>query len=218
MPICGQLAVVGRGERRSIPSACIWSRRAMNSSHVVGDLVARLLERALPVVHRPRVVVEGHEVLVAVRRCRGGLETLAEAGETLPHVADVADHTAVGEGPHAVAGEPRHHVVGLLDVGVEVLLVGVVVDGVDRGRHTGGLDGGSDGLAVDRVGVVAAERHGFGRRLQQAPGARATERRDAGRTESAEEHAGAEGRTGAGEQLAPVELVDRGVRVLRRRR
>ena len=38
----------------------------------------------------------------------------------------------VGEHPHAVAGEPGHHVVGLLDVGVEVLLERVVVDRVDR--------------------------------------------------------------------------------------
>ena len=106
MPICGQLAVVGRSEWRLDPVGLHLVEEGDELVPGHGDLVSRFLEGALPVVHRPRVVVEGHEVLVAVRRCRGGLETLAEAGETLPHVADVADHTAIGEGPHAVAGEP----------------------------------------------------------------------------------------------------------------
>jgi hypothetical protein len=92
---------------------------------------AVLLEHRLAVEDRPRVVADRHEVLLAVRG-GGGLEGVAEPVDG-PHVADVGDLLGLGELRHAVPGEPGEHVVGrALEVGVDALLEGVVVDRVGR--------------------------------------------------------------------------------------
>src|SRR5437868_2092642 len=64
---------------------------------VLRGLVALLLERALPVEQRPRVVVDRHEVLLAVRAGRGGLERVGEAVQAAPDVADVLEVALLGE-------------------------------------------------------------------------------------------------------------------------
>jgi hypothetical protein len=91
---------------------------------------AVLLEDRLPVEHGPRVVLDRHEVLLAVGGGRRLLERVAEAVDR-PDVADVADEAVLGELRHAVAGKPGEDVVGrALQVGVDALLEGVVVNGV----------------------------------------------------------------------------------------
>ncbi len=132
--------------------------------------VAVLREDRRPVEHRPWVVVQRHEVLLAVITRRRRLERIAEAGEVLPHVADVADEALGGEEPHPVAGEPREDVVRLaLEVVVDVLLEGVVVDRVDLDGDLAllahvGVDDILHGLLRDVVGVVRAEGERSARR------------------------------------------------------
>ena len=156
MPICGHLPSLApaSGVR---PSAFICVGQGLELVPRGRDGVALLLEEALPVVDGPRVEVEGHEVLLAVEARRGALEAVGEAVEVAPHIGDVADDALLRERPHPVPGEPAHDVVGLLDVGVEVLLVRVVVDGVDLDVETRGRDRRGDRLAVLRVGVVRPE-------------------------------------------------------------
>ena len=136
----------------------------------LGLLVAVLLEDALAVEDRPRVVGRRDEVLLAVVAGRGLLERVGHPGarQVLPDVGDVAREALGGEEPHPVAGEPHPHVVGrALEVVVDVLLEGVVVDRVDLGRQAGvglleGVHDGLDGGLRHGVGLVGADRHGAG--------------------------------------------------------
>jgi hypothetical protein len=130
----------------------------------LGRLVAALLEDALPVEDRPRVVVEGDEVLLAVEAGGGLLERVGEVAADLPpHVGDGARQAALGEELHAVAGEPHEHVVGsALQVVVDLLLERLVLDRVDLGGVPGRLlEVGEDlliGLLGHRVRGVGADR------------------------------------------------------------
>jgi hypothetical protein len=126
---------------------------------------AVLLEHRLPVEHRPRVVLDRHEVLLAVRRGRCLLEGVVEAVDG-PDVAQVGDQPVLRELGHPEAGEPGEHVVGrALEVGVDALLERVVVDRVERhlgaallgvglGHRREPVVGGADAL-----GLVDAELH-----------------------------------------------------------
>ena len=159
MPICGHPPSLARGERDEPIGGHLLAQR-LELVPRRRDLVPLLVEQALAVVHGPWVEVERHEVLLAVEPGRGALEPLAEVGQVRPHVGDVADDALGRERPHPVAGEPAHHIVGLLDVRVEVLLVRVVVDGVDRDVDAGRGDRRSDRGFGLLVGVVRPERDG----------------------------------------------------------
>src|SRR5215211_2890795 len=126
----------------------------------LGGLVALLLPDRLAVEDRPRVGGQGHEVLLAVVAGGGLLEGLAHPREAAVDVTDVAGQALGGEEPHPVAGEPGEHVVGVaLQVVVDVLLEGVVVDGVDLHGHPRGGQHVGVGLLGHRVGLVGAEGH-----------------------------------------------------------
>ena len=117
-----------------------------------GDLVALLLPHARAVEDCPRVVVQRHEVLLAVVARRRRLEGVGElAADLRPDVRDVAGQALRGEEPHPVPGEPGEDVIRLaLEIGVDVLLERVVVDGVDRPLH---------------AAVGSERRNGVGKRL-----------------------------------------------------
>ena len=68
--------------------------------------VALVGEDALLVVHAPGVVVERHEVLLAVSGGRRLLERVAQTVGLAPHIADITDKALGRNGLHAVAGEP----------------------------------------------------------------------------------------------------------------
>jgi hypothetical protein len=140
-------------------------------------LVAALLEHTRPVEDRPRVVVERHEVLLAVVAGGGGLDGLGHAVQVLPDVADVTDEALCGEELHAVAREPGEDVVGLaLQVGVDVLLERVVVDCVGCDLDVGVVEAGDElrvGLLRHGVGLVGAEGQGARGDLGPAAGAAA---------------------------------------------
>ena len=129
---------------------------------VLRGLVALLLERALPVEQRPRVVVDRHEVLLAVRAGRGGLERVGEAVQAAPDVADVLEVALLGEELHPVPGEPGGHVVRVgLQVPGDVRLIVVVRHGVYLDRVARllrvAVHHRLQRLHRRRVGVVRAE-------------------------------------------------------------
>ena len=133
---------------------------------------AVLLEGRLPVEDRPRVVALRDEVLLAVVAGRRLLEGVRDALER-PHVTDVADQAGLGEEPHPEAGEPGEDVVGVaLQVGVDVLLEGVVVDRVDLDVDAGRLlEVGGHRVALLGEGgaaLVRAEADGAGGALGRA--------------------------------------------------
>ena len=169
--------------------------------------VALLLEDALPVEDRPRVVVDRDEVVVPVQALRRRLHGRREVRlERRPHVVDRGQQPLLGEELHAVPGEPGEHVLWpALQVAVDLLLERVVVDRVDLDLGPGGLrergEDGRGGLLRDRVGRVRAERHGACRlgheRRRHAPeGSTGTEAVEARRTGCArnEELAAGQGR------------------------
>jgi hypothetical protein len=81
--------LVAEGERRDVLALHVLHER-----HQVvpgaGGLEAVLLEHRFAIEDRPRVVADRHEVLLAVRGCRGLLEGVAHALDR-PHVAEVGD-------------------------------------------------------------------------------------------------------------------------------
>jgi len=76
------------------------------------DRVALLLEDALAIEDRPRIVVDRDEVLVAVEARRGSLHRRRHLRrQRLPDVVDRGREAPLGEELHPVAGEPREEVV-----------------------------------------------------------------------------------------------------------
>ena len=147
-----------------------------------GDGVALLREGALVVEDHPRVVVDRHEVIVAVGALAQRLHRVAEVpADLVPHVVDRLEQPLSREVLHPVPGEPGGEVVRRsLQVGRDVILKGVVVDGVNRDADAGRLLGvghqGREGLLRRGVGVVGAEADGAaartaGRRRTAAGGA-----------------------------------------------
>ena len=87
------------------------------------------------------------------------------AADLLPHVVHLPRETLSGEKLHAVTGEPGEDVVRLaLQVVVDLLLEGLVLDRVDGDRNAGLLGEGIQhvlhGLERHRVRVIRAERDG----------------------------------------------------------
>ncbi len=157
-------AVVGHGQRGQ-PVLLLLLEQGDVLVPGLGRLVVVLLEDALPVEDRPGVVVERHEVLLAVAAGGGRLQGVGEVGpDLLPHVGDRGRQPLLREEVHAVAGEPEEHVLrGALKVAVDVLLERVVVDGVDLDVEArGSLCLGEHvdvGLLGDGVGGVGPDRH-----------------------------------------------------------
>ena len=86
----GPAVLVAEGDRRHAVLLDLLAER-LEVVQVRGRLVAVLLPDALPVEDRPRVVVERHEVLLAVEPGGGLLEGVGEAAaDLLPDVVDVA--------------------------------------------------------------------------------------------------------------------------------
>src|SRR2546430_2586981 len=161
-------------------------------------LVALRVEGALPVEHRPGVVVERHEVLLAVRACRRALEPLAEAGQPRPDIADVREEALLREELHAETGEPGGHVIRVgLQVPGDVRLVVVVRHGIDLDRVARlllvGIHRVLDALLGLRVRVVGPEADGLlgATTTARAATAAATRREQSGQGD----HTCANGRT-----------------------
>ena len=114
------------------------------------DLVALGCPQVLAIEDRPRVVVGGHRICVAVV----ALDRRGEAGgvvalHRVPDVVDRRGQSLVGEEPHAVAGEPGENVLRrALQVRRDLVLERAVVDRVDvhLGAAVGRLEGVDDGL------------------------------------------------------------------------
>ena len=164
VPIAGQPSLSANAIGVS-PSFFICARERLELVERLRDLVAVLLEHALAVEERPRVVVErDEELLGAVGARRRALQRVGVVGADLPpHVGDVGRQPALREELHPVAREPREDVVRLaLQVAVDLLLEGVVVDRVDLDVAAGlGLERREDllvGRLRHRVGRVGAER------------------------------------------------------------
>src|SRR3954466_13934793 len=138
-PHRGPAVLVGEADRRQAVLLHLAGER-LELVERLGDLVAVLLEHALAVEERPRVVVERHEVLLAVEAGGGLLQRVAVVRADLrPHVGDVGAEPLLREALHGVAGEPGERVVGLaLQVAVDLLLERVVVDCVDLHVPAGG--------------------------------------------------------------------------------
>jgi hypothetical protein len=133
------------------------------------DLVALGLEDALVVEDDPRVVVERHQVVLAVQPLGQALRGVVEvAADLLPHVVDRAEQALRGEELQPVPGEPGgQRVRRALQVVADVVLERVVVDRVDADLHAG-LAGGlldqrRERVLGRRIGVVGAERDRPGR-------------------------------------------------------
>jgi hypothetical protein len=174
----------------------------------LGRLVAPVLPERLAVEEPPRVGGQGHEVLLAVLTGGGGLHGLAHPGDAAPDVADVAGQALGGEELHPVAGEPGEHVVGVaLQVVVDVLLEGLVLDGAGLDRQSRLLLEGRGHLGVGLlghlVGLVGAEGHLLGAAAAAAVAATAAGGQDAG------ERHGRAGAKGSLEEAAPAEAAHR---------
>ncbi len=128
-------AIVGEGERRDV----LFLHGARQGLQLVEGgrwRPAILLEEARAIVDAPGVVVVGHEVELAViaGRCQlesgrhGVVQSLA------PDIVDRAEQILRREIAHAIAGEPRDDIIRVLQIGGDVLLVGIVVGGVDLDR------------------------------------------------------------------------------------
>ena len=174
------------------------------------DLVPVLLEHALAVEDRPRVVVDRHEVVVAVEALRRLLQRRRELRlERIPHVVDRRQQSLLREELHAVAGEPGEDVLRLaLQVRVDLLLERVVVDGVDAELRPRLLTEclehrGVRGLR-DRIGRVGADRDGA-RQLRQPGGWHRAARPRGGQAVDGSEPA----RARRCEQTAPRQLPSR---------
>src|SRR3954451_8099255 len=167
-----QVEGVERAERRPAVLVGEGDRDQPVLLHLLGEsrhlverlrrLVALLLPHGLAVEDRPRVVRHRHEVLLAVL-ARGRLLERVRDPVDRPDVTDVADQAAAGEELHPVAGEPAEDVVrAALQVVVDVLLEGIVVDRVDLHLHA---------LLLGEVGrlrlILLGER---GAALVRAPG------------------------------------------------
>ena len=137
VPIAGQPSLSPKANGMRL-AAFILPASAVSSSSVVGRSPVVGREDALAIEDGPRVVVDRHEILLAVVAGRGDLERVAEVTADLaPDVADIGRQTLGSEEPHPESGEPREHVVrGSLEVGVELVLERAVVHRVDLDGDT----------------------------------------------------------------------------------
>ena len=160
----GPALLVGEGDRGQPVGGHLLAQR-LEVVHGRRDRVTAVGEQALAVEDRPRVVVERHEVLVAVVAGRRLLERLGVLGvETVaPHAGQVTGEALGREEAHPVAGEPSPYVVrAALQVLGDLLLELLVVDRVrlhlDALRLDERFDAGLQRALGHVVGEVRPER------------------------------------------------------------
>ena len=128
------LAVVGRGQRRD-PVRLHLRRESFKFGKCGRNGIALLGKQTLAVMDAPRVIVERHEVLIAIVAGARALKSIGKFGQICPHVGDVANKPLVGEIAHPIPSEPAHYIVRVLEVVGDVFLIRVVIDRIDADRH-----------------------------------------------------------------------------------